>query len=85
MTAKDIAKDNQSENGINEHPQEMKIIPKAVCNNLPPITVLKIDKESGGVKKIVYGRDYDTICQVCKRSFRDHETINYRKDFGKKA
>lgn len=79
MTSKDIARDNQGENGLDEQPLEMKIIPKAMCNNVPPITVLKIDRESKGVNKIVYGRDYDTICPICKRSFRDHEAILYKK------
>ena len=75
MTANSITKDNLSENGINEQPLELTVIPKRLCNNLPAIKLMKTKKTAYGTT-VVYGRDYDTICNVCGKSFREHEAIS---------
>ena len=76
MTKVDITKDNQGENGINEEPLNISILPKKICNALPNIKQLKVTNKNYA-NVITYGRDYEEICPHCGRKFSDHETLRY--------
>lgn len=76
MSEKNTVKDNQDENGMDERPTTVHIVPKAICNAMPAIKQMKTESD-GIVNRITYGRDYEEICKHCGKKFSDHDTLRY--------